>query len=245
MNDTVKSIWKETFEVSWLDADIKGKAKLSSIFNYLQEVALKHAGNMGFGYNDMIKNKQIWVVVRIIIKMKKYPAWRDQVVVETWPRGVEGLWAFREYRLSDTEGNEIGGASASWLVLDMADRKPATLSEDVFHMLPYVKEESATGEVPHRINAKGEMKVCSNHKVKFSEVDFYQHVNNTRYIDWILDALYQLKINVPIERICINYMAEAKLDDEIILKYQQNGDKIIIKGETEKGNSTVFIAELN
>lgn len=40
-------------------------------------------------------------------------------------------------------------------------------------------------------------------------------------------------------------MAEAKLDDEIILKYQQNGDKIIIKGETEKGNSTVFIAELN
>ncbi|MEZ5197681.1 MAG: thioesterase [Bacteroidales bacterium] len=241
---SMKAKWVESFEVGWLDSDIKGRAKLSALFNYLQETALKHAENMGFGYDDVKKNGQLWVVARILLKMNRYPRWREQITVETWPRGVEGMWAFREYRLIDSEGNELGGASSSWLVLDMSDRKPVA-PELVFHALPYVNPQSATGEVPGRINAKKDLNDGVMHLVTYSEVDFYQHVNNTRYIDWVLDAIHQLKLKIDIKKININYMSEAKLDDIIVLKYNQTENRLVFKGELENGSTTIFLAEIN
>lgn len=243
-NNALNSIWFQSFEVSWLDADIQGQAKLSTLFNYLQEVALKHADHMGFGFNEVKKNGQLWVVARILLKMERYPSWRDEVTVETWPRGVEGLWAFREYRIKDKVGRILGGASSSWLVLDVKDRKPVS-PELVFHALPFVNPESATNEVPKRINTPKEMFLSNPHEVTYSDVDFYQHVNNSKYIDWVLDSLYRLNLQFKVKNFNINYISEAKMGDVILLRYSHKEGKVIFRGEQERNGTTVFLAELD
>ena len=238
------SVWSDDFEVSWMEADMQGAAKLSSIFNYLQEVALQHAEKMGFGYETAMGKEQIWVVVRLLIKMKKYPTWRQKIKIKTWPRGLDGIWAFREYIIMDENGSVLGGASSSWLVLNAKTRRPVS-PEITFHALPMVNPKGALDEFSSRITPEGEMQVIDQHIIGYSEIDAYQHVNNARYIDWITDALFKYDPDVEVNRFQINYLSEAKVNDVINLKFSKVEDRIFIMGETDQGSTSIFLAELN
>ena len=240
----VKSIWSEDFEVSWMDTDMYNHAKLSAIFNYLQEVAWQHAENLGFGYEAARKNGQIWVIVRMLMKISRYPVWRQKIKVETWPRGISGMWAFREYRIKDEAGKVMGGASSSWLVLDAKIRKPV-IPEIVLHALPYTNKQPALDELTSKIHPVENMNFLDRHEIGFSEIDAYQHVNNAHYIDWITDALYKFDHWIKINRFHINYLSEAKMHDLVNLKYSQSGDRMMVKGETDSGDKPVFLAEIN
>ncbi len=51
--------------------------------------------------------------------MKRYPAWNERIKLETWPSGAERLFALRDFRVMDSEGEVIGMASTAWLILDI------------------------------------------------------------------------------------------------------------------------------
>jgi acyl-ACP thioesterase len=243
MTESAKSGWSETFKVSWMDADMHRRLKLSALFNYLQEIAWEHAENMGFGFEAAQKNNLIWVLVRLLIKMDRQPKWQQEIIVETWPRGIDGFWALREYSVKDQDGNVLGGASSSWMVLDSTTRRPVT-PEIVFHVLPAVIQTSATGEAPFKIREPDDMKLLHRHEVVYSEIDAYNHVNNACYIDWITDAIHKLDSKLIPRKFHINYISEARLNDQVLLKYAGYEDKIIIKGENKKDGKPVFIAEI-
>ena len=50
------------------DLDSYDYLKPSSILDFAQLVASKHADELGIGFNDFIKKDLIWVVVRITLK---------------------------------------------------------------------------------------------------------------------------------------------------------------------------------
>ncbi|MBN2174260.1 MAG: hypothetical protein JW731_09020 [Bacteroidales bacterium] len=236
--------WVSDFRVSWIQSDLNGQAKLSAIFDYLQETAWAHAESLGFGYEAAKKAGQIWVLVRLLIKMERYPVWREQISVETWPRGVDGLWAFREYRISDHAERVIGGASSSWMVLDLKSRKPVNPAI-VKHALKYLNPVQAMDETAYRISIPDRQTVFYRHRITHSEIDFYKHVNNSRYIDWITDALDANSFKNPIRRFHINYISEARMEQEVVLNSSEQDGRFIIIGENAENGKHVFSAEIN
>lgn len=209
----LKKIWKEEYLVHWYDTDLNGRIKMSSIANYLQESAWRHANHLGFGYEDAKKRNEFWVIVSLMIRMIDFPEWGQTITVETWPKGIDRLFAIRDFRISGDDGAIIGAATSSWMILDQETRRPKNVDivRPVLHLSTH---QDIIVDTPPFLLAIKEISATELRRVRFSEVDRHGHVNNIRYIDWCLDALpAEWHRNHQIKAMVINYLAEVKTDD--------------------------------
>lgn len=87
----LQRIWKDNYLDNWYEADMTGEAKISSICNYLQESAWRHANHLGFGFEDATARDEVWVIIGLTLKMLRYPRWGEEITVETWPKGLDRL----------------------------------------------------------------------------------------------------------------------------------------------------------
>src|SRR5512133_1225031 len=99
--EDLQRIWTDHYPVTWYDADASHRAGIVTICKFLQESAWNHANHLGFGYRTANEVKQVWVLVRLLVKMERYPNWGEMVTVRTWPRGMEGLLALRDFEILD------------------------------------------------------------------------------------------------------------------------------------------------
>ena len=79
------------------------------------------------------------------------------------------------------------------------------------------------------------MQLVGNHQVKQSDLDLLHHVNNVKYLEWILDTQTNIKATRP-HQIDINFVGEARLNDKVeIYSEVSNGEQFyqIKSGEKE------------
>lgn len=237
----MKKIWKEEYLVHWYDTDLNGHIKMSAIANYLQESAWRHANHLGFGYEDTRQRNEFWVIVSLMIQMVDYPEWGQTITVETWPKGIDRLFAFRDFRIMKSDGTVIGAATSAWMILDIATRRPKNVDivKPVLHMATH---QDILEENPPFLLSLKEIIATEIRKVRFSEVDQHGHVNNIRYIDWCLDALPVdwHKIH-RINAMVINYLAEVRTDDSITISSGPvRNQSQLIQGNREEDGKAIF-----
>ena len=188
MTDSKNGLWSEPCYVYTHDVDPGGKMSFAAIARYFQEAAWHSAEALGFGYEEATRLKQFWVLVRQSIKAHRLPVWGEHLVIETWPRGVDGLWAFRDYNIRDQKGSVCIGATSSWMIMDANSHRPLK-PEIVSGAMPWVIETKAIGETASKIVHEGSWEIVDQRKVRFSDMDINGHMNNSRYVEWIADAI--------------------------------------------------------
>ena len=215
MNSQIQSVWSDTYDVHWCDADARGNASIISLFNYLQESALRNADHLGFGYDEALELKQIWVIARMQLEVKRYPQWGESVVVNTWPRGVEGLFALRDYEIQDKEGKLIAAATSRWIIIDTNTRRPLPMKilQEVLHLCDPRMAIASPSDAKLPI---GDFVLLKQHIVQYSDLDKHDHVNNTRYVEWVVNAFPANWLREhEIADFRIDYQGESHQDDII------------------------------
>lgn len=223
MSSMVESVWTDSYNIHWCDADAKGNASIISLFNYLQESALRNADHLGLGYDEALELKQIWVIARMQLEVRRYPQWGESVMVRTWPRGVEGFFALRDYEILDSKGEMILAATSRWIVIDTVTRRPLPMKilQEVMHLCdPREAMASATdAKMP-----AGDLILLKKLTVQYTDLDRHNHVNNTRYVEWVINAF---PVNWLMEHemaaFRIDYQGESHQDDEIAVYADQPG----------------------
>jgi acyl-ACP thioesterase len=237
----LQKIWKEEYLVNWYDVDLNGNIKMSALANYLQESAWRHANHLGFGYEDTRKRNEFWVIVSLMIKMTSFPEWGQTVTVETWPRGIDRLFAFRDFRILSSDGTVIGAATSSWMILDQDTRRPKSVDivKSVLHM---TSEDDIMLENAPFLLALKEISSSELRRVRFSEVDQHGHVNNIRFVDWCIDALpAEWHKAHRIHSMVINYLSEVMTDAGIKISTGAGpGQSQLIQGTREEDGKAVF-----
>ena len=92
---------EQQFQVRSYEIDSRGKAKFTSILNYLQESASNHATRLGVSVVDLFPKNLTWVLSRYHIKIFKYPSWNESIKINTWPSEMDNLFALREFEILD------------------------------------------------------------------------------------------------------------------------------------------------
>lgn len=232
--DSMKNSLSKTFTVSSYDLNPKGQARLTTLANYFQEMAYHHANQLGFGYEDMNERKIMWVLSRMRIRINRYPVWDEKLQVETWHKGMEGLFGLRDFRVKNTDGELLGIASSAWLILDKTSRRPVRPAEGVLSQ--NLGSDSVFEEKLDKLRVPDQMEEMDQRRVQFSDLDIVGHVNNVKYMEWCIDSLMSdHSISREIRELEINFMHEARL-----------GDRISIRGQIietpEPGTSSLFTA---
>lgn len=111
------------------EIDFKSRLNIFSLFNYFQEIAWEHAGILHFGLEDLSKRNLFWVLSRVRVEIDRLPQWNEKIKLVTYPRGIDGLFALRDYEIYDSNDNRIISASSSWLILNAQNRRPVRLTD--------------------------------------------------------------------------------------------------------------------
>ena len=240
----IMPVWSDHFTINWYEADANNCASLVTICNFLQVSAFRHAQHLGFDYTRKDGFDKLWVLVRILIHMDKYPAWRDEIEVKTWHRGAEGLVALRDFEILDAQGKRLGAVSSHWFLLEPETRRavvPDLNDEAVSSAGPAAVME----EEPGRIYIPGDLPFIQKVKAGYTDLDMYMHVNNARYIDWVLNLFPEdMHRKYSISSFLIEFLSEVKYGEEILLFASINPEESFVKGIRSGDEKTIFKAKI-
>lgn len=234
--------WTEPYQVYWHDTNMKGKMSFATLSRYLQDVAWKSAESLDFGFKKVNDLNLHWVLVRQLIKMKRIPSWGEKIKIETWPRGVEGIFAHRDYLIKSESDKILGGVSSSWMVIDTIKRRPQKL-EVLKGELPEKVFDSVIGESAGKIMYNNTETLIDTRQARYSDMDINGHVNNSKYVDWMMDALSLCVKLGEYLNFQINYISEVKNNNEVKIFMSDSTEAIQVKA-TNQNNKSIFIAEL-
>jgi len=212
--------YQKEYKIPVYDTGADGKLNIHSLFNYLQDIASEHAVKLGFGKDDLVRENHFWVLSRLAASVEIWPVWEETIVVRTWPRGTDKLFALRDYEISYRDGRVIASASSSWLVVDITSRRVQRPDYILTRYNSDTDVKSSMGRNALKLDPADISGVASPpFRVKQSDLDLNLHTNNAMYIKWVADS-YELEFrmkNLPFS-IEVNYLAESKWDDEIWIR---------------------------
>ncbi len=81
-------------------------------------------------------------------------------------------------------------------------------------------------------------------RVPLSDIDLNEHVNNTKYLKWLIDSFERKDWNTPWTSIEANYLAEARFAEHIVVKRQVEGSIHRMEAHSDDLNKPVFRAEI-
>jgi len=180
--------WNQSFPVRAYDVTPHGAASPLALCDFMQVAAGSHAAQLGLSMESLLEDGRAWVLAFLRLEVDRYPAWHQTLEIETWPSGLDRLYATREFVLSDEDG-ECARATSAWLVIDTARRRllrpPAALSEiDPPDRPPAIEVERSKMEKPTSESAHEQ-----EFRVRYHDLDLNRHVNNVRYVEWALETM--------------------------------------------------------
>jgi len=204
-------IWQDEYVMHTFLCDANRKARLTSLCHCLQETAGHHATAYRLGYEGMKTNNQAWVLHRFRVQIDHYPEWEETLKVNTWVQMMRGPFSQRYFLLKNEKNETIGSANTFWVVIDGTTHKPQRL-KDQQAVIPLLNEIPTCG-TSEKIALPDDMKALDKHIVKSSDLDLLHHVNNVKYLEWILDM--PSNVGQYPRQIDLNFVGEAHLNDHI------------------------------
>lgn len=212
-------VTRSTYTVRSLEIDARGRASVVALLGMLQESAGVSAHELGFSVERLLRDGITWVLARFRLEMTRWPAWRDEITVATWPSGADAARAYRDFRVHDAAGAEIGRAESLWMVLDLATRRPTRIPEFVLALRGSADPEPRPALAPllRRDDPPGEADTVGREfHVRWSDLDLNDHANNVCYVEWALETVpTALRAEAFPARLAIDFRAEARLGDTI------------------------------
>ena len=218
------------------------RLKPAAFMDLAQEAAGLHAVQLGFGYDDLIKRQEAWVLSRVNVKYIDTPLWRDDITLTTWHKGLNRLFFLRDFVIADKQGRERIKATSSWLVLDLNTRSmvrdPQLLEEGTICTENAIEQPADRIRMPRDIEAVPVLE----HVVGYSDLDIVGHANNAMYMRWAMDAVdFDITSNRPVKEYTINFNHEIKAGEKVTLYRavveKEDGLHVFVEGKTEETSS--------
>jgi acyl-ACP thioesterase len=218
------SIWQNRYPVRTDEVGSDNRLEPGHLLRYLQDAAAQHADQMGFSVLSLQKEGRAWVLSRLRLKMERFPAWRDLITVQTWASGLDRLFAYRDYLVLSTQGQTLGRADSSWVLMDLESRRPVRMPEGFERFVVSDLTRSIPGR-PGRlpISCLSEMK-RSTILVLPEDTDFNQHVNHARYVEWMLERSREGSSRHLLSGLNVEFRSEAAVGDQLSLETGLVGD---------------------
>jgi acyl-ACP thioesterase len=242
-------VYKKDYHVDYGDSDYYKNLKLSSLFNFLQDIASLHSENLGIGINHILKKFNVaWVMIRILVDIDRIPCWNEDIIIETWPLEPKKFEFERDFIVKDRQGNVLARAISSWVILDI-DKREIRKSELISREYPAFETKRAIDRRMEKLKPSGgELLQVYSRKIGYSDIDINGHLNNSKYIDYITDC-FSLEAHgqYTVKSLQVSYINEAIAGETIILKKdisELESGSVYVEGTDATGDKVYFKASI-
>jgi acyl-ACP thioesterase len=179
----------DVFDIEWplrvADVDREGRLKFDAATRHIQDIGSDQLREMGFE-----ETHPLWIVRRTMIDMIEPIVFKDMLRLRRWCSGTSNRWCDMRVRI---EGRRAGliESEAFWININRETQGPARISDDFIAGL----QKTTTID---RLRWKAYLKAGSredadhvrDYPVRASDIDIFDHMNNSVYWSVIEDFLY-------------------------------------------------------
>ncbi|XP_076909503.1 palmitoyl-acyl carrier protein thioesterase, chloroplastic-like [Bidens hawaiensis] len=216
-----------------------GKASIETIMNYFQEAIANIekvlGGETGDGPGSLCKDLT-WVVTKIQVEVDRYPAWGDVVRVIKPYLSIPGKHSLHwDMVICDYKTSEVlARATSNMAVLNKSTKRLSKIPDEIrvtlnqfFVEKPYIIVKDT--RIWPKLDETTADHVCSGLMPRWSDLDIRKHVNNVKYIGWILESIPESYMkNYELASMALAYHKECEKDCVLqsltsILRTDNNG----------------------
>lgn len=187
----MQKFFKE-FEVHYYEVNFYQELTPPAFLNYLEETAIAHSEAVGYGVSRLKEQGYGWVLSQWQIHFEQYPQLGEKIKIKTWPSHFERFYGYREFLVFDEQDKVIARANSLWIFLNLQKRRPARIPQEICEAYSIFPEKVLSNPFPESISLQAnplEQGVQSEFIVRRSDIDTNDHVNNTKYLEWVLETV--------------------------------------------------------
>lgn len=231
---------QETFKIRASEVGAGEQLTLPALCGLFQEIAGNHALKLNFDITQLHQQNLTWVLHRMDIQVDRYPNWRETITIETWPAAGDSLRAYRNYLVLDEDGKEIVRSLSYWMMINLETRRPTRMPQEVLDLrlaeLDHVMPVKTSRLKPFK-NPDKETEI----HVRKSDLDMNRHVNNTRFVEWMMETYADDKASA-VKAMDITFLRESVAGDEISSQMKKQANTVLHQLEKQDGE-TIALAE--
>ena len=224
--------WQEEFTVTSFDAGPDRTLRIARLLQWLQETAERHLKAFDIGYEALRDGGLVFLIARSWLKIHRMPRLSETLTVVTRPCGTQKAQFFRGYEVY------VGEELCAEAVQTSVSADPE--SHRILHPREFARFgfDPACGGEPAMIPPKlktGDLPVIGERVIRYSDLDYNDHLNNAIYADFITDFIPGGMHGRRIAELQINYVNESLLDDAVILHGEESAGRFVLYGENPRG----------
>lgn len=241
----MENYFEKQFELRYFEMNKFGEASSTTMLTLLEETAADHCYSINSSLYDLKDQNIGWVLLSGMMIMDRYPRYKEKIIIRTWLSEYTMIKGVRENIIYDEEMNIIGRAKGIWVFFDIVRRRPVQIFDSIKEGWSYCTEESIIHNCSTKIQMVGNEPHVKEFKVHGFDVDTYEHVNNIRYLQWLLESVSEeITDHYYLCSIDGRFIAEAQYDDTIISFTEKDTDDntFIHTIKTQKDNKVCATA---
>ncbi|MGV0740789.1 acyl-ACP thioesterase domain-containing protein [Mycolicibacterium sp. XJ870] len=167
------------------DIDRAGRLRFDAACRHIQDIGSDQLREMGFE-----ETHPLWIVRRTMIDLIRPIEFQDMLRMRRWCSGTSNRWCEMRVRIDGRKGG-LMESEAFWININRETQGPARISDDFLEGLRRTTPEA-------RLRWKAYLKPGSRedagevreYPVRVSDIDLFDHMNNSVYWTVIEDYLY-------------------------------------------------------
>lgn len=209
---------QESFTIRTYEIDHHKRATVPALVRLMHEAAMQNVIRLKLSVWDLEPQHLTWVLMRKAMRFERLPLLGERITVLTYPAGFERLFTYRDYRVFDNAGRQIAASSSTWLLMDTRSRRMSPIPNNIRALNDQMPASADCLPRPgNKIPRPDRLEKHRRYIVNFFDLDFNQHLNNTLYMKWMLEALPdEVLIQQHLQTLNIQYRNECHWQEEVI-----------------------------
>ena len=224
--------------IRYSEVDAEQNLTILGLIDFFQSCSTFHSEDLNIGVDYLNANHVGWIVVSYHVVVEKLPKLGDYVHIQTSPYNLKGMFGYRNFAMTDENGNRLAYADSLWVLMDLETGKPTKILPEMsekYQLDPPIPMEKTN----RKITIPDDAIAMDPVPVQRYFLDSNHHMNNGKYI---MIAQSYLPEDFKVSAFRVEYRNQAYLGD-ILYPFVSISDERIIVSLCNKEKTPYASAE--
>ena len=207
--------------------------RLSVLLRMCQETSERQLDLLGLSYEKMRADGIVFLIITNRVKIKRMPRHNETLTIQTHPRGTIGAQFYRDFKIY-CGGELIVDVMQSSIAADAHTHKILRPKQFLQYGI-FTDEKISADEKNERTTVPDDLPLVGERVIRYSDLDYNQHLNNTIYGDILTDFLPGGADGKRYIEAQIDYVNESVLGDVLKIYACEENNRILMKGVHSRG----------
>jgi medium-chain acyl-[acyl-carrier-protein] hydrolase len=220
------SIFEKYYPIHYYEIDYNKKVLLTSLMNYLDDIAISQSEKLGVGVDSLKKHHRAWMLYKWDITIHKHPVYGDNIRVQTAPHSFYKFYAYRWFKILNDKDEVFVTANSLWLFINTDKRCPVKIPNDIYETYGVESNEHLKIDDIKKLSF---IDVEREFHVRYSDIDTNKHVNNVKYAAWAIETIpLDIVLNYNLSNLKVTYKKETTYGKTIksLVQILKDGDNL-------------------